>query len=474
MVGGPGCRGPRRGSVLHVRIAFVSGNREKLPDAAIPLGILCVAASVAERHTQTLVDLCFESTPGETLARRLLDFRADVVALGMRNIQNADYSGTSSTLDYYAGLLEAIRGATDCPVVMGGSGFSVMPAELMDRLRPDYGISGEAEQAFPALVEALERGEGFEAIGNLHWFDGTMLRSNPPPARFLDMNALPFPDRSAVDARYYEQFGIESLQTKRGCPLRCDYCTYPVIEGRVGRVREPRAVIDDLEAILEQQPTTRHVFVVDSVFNLPKSHAKAVCREKIERGATIPWTCYANPLGFDGELAELMAQSGCAGMEVGSDSGSDRLLAELRKGFTTEQIRQLHDLAAGAGIPDCHTFLLGTPGESFDDVLRTLDFIVDLDPYSAILMAWVDDYDALDPVQARQRQQLRESVLQLLDEHKSEFPWWSIPSLGVNYDPALFDRLRGRGFHGPLWQHLRRLKPPRSRARRPDQEFSAP
>ncbi len=92
-----------------------------------------------------------------------------------------------------------------------------------------------------------------------------------------------------------------------------------------------------------------------------------------------------------------------------------------------------------------------------DDVLRTLDFIVDLDPFGAILMAWVDDYEALDPALAKQRRGLRDSVLSLLEEHKGDFPWWSIPSLGVNYDPVLFALLRKRGFRGPLWQHLRML-----------------
>jgi radical SAM superfamily enzyme YgiQ (UPF0313 family) len=186
----------------------------------------------------------------------------------------------------------------------------------------------------------------------------------------------------------------------------------------------------------------------------------------IERDVKIPWTCYANPLGFDAELAKLMKAAGCAGMEVGADSGSDRLLDALGKGFTTEQIRSLSRLAKEEGIPDCHTFLLGTPGEDFDDVQRTLEFILDLDPFSAILMAWVDDYEALDPELARQRRKLRESVLELLDSRKSEFPWWSIPSLGVNYDPALFSILRKRGFHGPLWQHIRGMVAPRRRRAR--------
>jgi radical SAM superfamily enzyme YgiQ (UPF0313 family) len=444
-----------------MRVAFVSGNREKLPDAAIPLGLLYLIASTSERHSKILVDLCFEEDPSEVLTRRVLEFQPEVVALGMRNIQNADYSGMNNIVDYYGELLTVIRAASASPVVMGGSGFSVMPRELMERLRPDYGISGEAELAFPALLAAIETGEGFERIGNLHRFQGGELTSTSPPSSFLDMNALPSPDRSLVDARYYERFGIESLQTKRGCPLKCDYCTYPIIEGRVGRLRDPRAVVEELLTMLEQQPETKHVFVVDSVFNLPRSHAKAVCREMIEHGTTVPWTCYANPLGFDGELAGLMAQAGCAGMEVGADSGSNEVLRRLRKGFTTDQIRSLHEFARDSGIPDCHSFILGTPGETFDDVLRTLDFIVDLDPFSAILMLWIDDSEALDSERARQRLRLRESILHLLEEHKSEFPWWSIPPIGVNYNPRLFEFLRARGFHGPLWQHIRGSVDPR-------------
>ncbi len=454
------------GQLPAMRVAFVSGNREKLPDAAIPFGLLYVIASTPERHQKRLVDLCFEEAPTDALTDQLREFDPEVVAIGMRNIQNADYSGISNTLDYYAELIASTRTVTDAPIVLGGSGFSVMPHELTERLRPDYGISGEAELAFPALLEALESGEGFERIGNLHWFRNGELASNPPPTSFLDLNAVTPPDRSLVDPRYYEQFGIESLQTKRGCPLRCDYCTYPIIEGRVGRRREPRAVVDELEAMLAAQPTTNHVFLVDSVFNLPKSHAKAVCREMIERRTTIPWTCYANPLGFDAELAELMAQAGCAGMEVGADSGSDEILKRLHKGFTTAKIGELHALARAAEIPDCHSFILGTPGETLDDVLRTLDFIVDLDPFGAIIMVWIDDTEALDPERQRNRQRLRESILELLDDHKSEFAWWSIPPLGVNYDATLFDQMRKDGFHGPLWQHIRDVvKPPFRRHR---------
>lgn len=440
-----------------MRILFVSANREKLPDAVIPLGLLYVMANTPDSHETQLLDLCFEDDPERRLTDEVASFGPDVVALGMRNIQNADYSGITHTLVYYEGLISALREASNVPVVLGGAGFSVMPRDLMKHLRPDYGISGEGEEAFPALLRVLESGDlaGLAGVGNLHWFEDDELHSSARPQGFLDMNAIAPPNRNILDARYDSTYGIDSVQTKRGCPLRCDYCTYPIIEGRVGRAREPKQVVDELMGLRDGRPDVNHVFIVDSVFNLPRTHAKEVCREMIAREFSIPWTCYANPLGFDEELAELLAASGCAGMEIGSDAGNDKILESLRKGFGVDHIRRIHDLAKAAGVPDCHTFILGTPGETFDDVRRTLDFIVDLDPFSVIMMIWTDDAEALDPVLQVEREKLRDGIRTLLEEAKDEFPWWSIPALGVNYDAELFATLRAAGLHGPLWQHVR-------------------
>ncbi|HEX5068415.1 MAG TPA: radical SAM protein [Myxococcota bacterium] len=438
-----------------MRIAFVSGNQEKLPDAVVPLGMLYVMASTPGHHARTLIDLCFEREPARVLGERLRAFAPDLVALGMRNIQGADYSGVSNSLAYYGHLVDAVREATRAPIVMGGPGFSVMPRELMARLRPEFGISGEAEGAFPELCRALESGAGgFDLIGGLHWYDGDALRTNAARS-FVEMDGIARPDRSLADPRYYERYGIESVQTKRGCPLRCDYCTYPIIEGRVGRARSPAAVVDEMFAALEQHPGIRHFFIVDSVFNLPKAHAKAVCRELTSRGWSVPWTCYANPLGFDLEMAQLARAAGCAGMEVGSDSGCDEVLLRLKKGFTTAQVRALHDHCAAAGVPDCHTFILGTTGETLDDVRRTLDFAVALDPWSAVFMLWVDDREALDADLRAERDVMRARIAEILRGYASTRPTWAVPPLRINFDERLFSRLRRRGFHGPLWQHMR-------------------
>ena len=78
-----------------MKIAFVSGNREKLPDAVIPLGLLYIMASTPGCHEKVLIDLCFEEDPRTALRCKLEAIKPDLVAISMRNIQNNDYSGVS-------------------------------------------------------------------------------------------------------------------------------------------------------------------------------------------------------------------------------------------------------------------------------------------------------------------------------------------------------------------------------------------
>ena len=439
-----------------MRVAFVAANREILPDAVIPFGLLNVMSALPERHERWLIDVAFEEDPLEYL-RSEFARPADLIAIGLRNIQNNDYDGIRDNLDWYEELIGAIREVSDAPIVLGGGAFSVMPEGMMRRLRPDYGVSGEGEQPLPLLIEALEAGEGFDGVPNLYWWEGDTLEHRGQVQAFVDMDAAPIVDRTLVKPRYYEEHGIDSVQTKRGCNLRCDYCTYPIVEGRVSRRRSPSLVADEFEAVQVQNPNVKHIFIVDSVFNLPPKHAKDVCRELIARDNKLPWTCYANPLRFDDELAELMVAAGCAGVEVGTDSGCDEVLLRLKKGFNTRRVRELRASCERAGLPDCHNFILGTPGETLDDVKRTLDFIVDIDPFSALLVCWVDDEEALAPDLRVERQKLRESVHEVLLEHKDLYPRWVMPALGVNFSTRLFRALRKSGLHGPLWQHADKI-----------------
>ncbi|MHC4411077.1 MAG: B12-binding domain-containing radical SAM protein [Planctomycetota bacterium] len=438
-----------------MKIAFVSANRETMPDAVIPIGMLYVIAACPREHETVLWDLCFESDPLDALAAQLDEYRPDLIAVGMRNIQNMDYTGIDANMEFYRSMMRVIRERSTAPVLLGGGGFSVMPIQIMEDLGAEYGIAGEAERAVPQLLEQLSRPDPeLCKVESLHYREDDRVRFNGRMGEFLVMDELAAPDRSVLDDRYYTDYGIESLQTKRGCPLKCTYCTYPKIEGARGRVREPARVADEFMEIVARRPDVEHVFIVDSVFNLPIRHAKEVCRQLIARGNKTPWTCYINPTAFDAEMAELMAESGATGMEIGSDSGCDEILQTLRKGFTVEKIRNVSRLCKPVGLKDCHSFILGTTGETMDHVERTLDFLEELDPFAAILLVWVDDIEALDAGIAAERFELKEEIYARIADRASRQPRWVVPTLGVQFNKRQFRALRHAGLRGPLWQYL--------------------
>lgn len=440
-----------------MKIAFISANREKLPDAVIPLGILSVMAATPARHEKLFWDFCFELDPLETVARNLRASRPDLVAIGLRNLQNMDYTNITANLEGYRELIRTVRTLSPAPIVLGGGGFSVMPQGLMEDLGADFGIAGEGERAFPQLLDELESAKpATGSIDGLYYRTDGQVRFTGHSGRFLVLDDLPRPDRSVLPENYYTEYGIESLQTKRGCPLRCDYCTYPLIEGRQTRLRNPTKVADEFMEICSRTGVD-HLFIVDSVFNLPLRHAKEVCRELVARGNRTPWTSYVNPVAFDDELAELMVRAGAAGMEIGSDSGCDDILDRLHKDFHTDKITQLSRIAQAHGLKDCHSFILGTTGETLEHVERTLDFVAGLDPFAALMFVWVEDLEVLGSQTDLERRRFRDAIYERVERRAREQPRWVVPRLGIRFDPRTFTVLRKYGMRGPLWQHLDRL-----------------
>ena len=271
--------------------------------------------------------------------------------------------------------------------------------------------------------------------------------------QFLDIKTLA-PLKKSYGKEYYDLTGVDSVQTKRGCPFLCDYCTYPQIEGRKYRIRDPGEVAVEMQEVLRTNPQVSHFFIVDSVFNHPIFHAKAVCNQIIEKNINCDWTCYISPKKLNRELAILMKKAGCKGCELGSDSGVDSVLTDLKKGFTTDDILEATRICHEVGILDCHTFVLGTENENMSDVIKTLEFVSTLNVHSAIFMIWQDDHDSVTGNINSDRLKLKNDITNYLEIICTKHPNWIVPELGINFNPKMLNFLRKRGLRGPLWQQL--------------------
>ena len=440
-----------------MRVLLISPNREHLPDPAFPLGLAYVAAALKRHgHLVRALDLCFADDPEHAIAGDIAAFRPEIIGMSLRNIDDVAYPKKHSYLRDYQKAMAAVRKYTGVPVVLGGSGFTIMPGAFMRELGADFGIAGEGERAFPRLLKD---------ISSDRQMNGRLVRAARSMIGEIDGIV---PDRGLFDtAAYYRLGGMLNIQTKRGCPFSCIYCTYPAVEGRRMRLRSPDAVADEFEEVMEQTGA-RHFFIVDSVFNYPATHAAAVCDEIIRRNLHVTWSCYASPAYMSGGLADAMAHAGCTGVEFGTDSLEDSVLRNLGKNFTARKVRKASDICRSSGLKFCHFVFAGAPGDTEETVKVTMERLEELQPDAAVVMTGIRIFPgtvladlarhdlgipepALEPVfylspQISDYDSIREDISQKRN--------WVMPGYEINIHSRLQRRLRESGIKGPLWENI--------------------
>lgn len=361
-----------------MRVALVNTNLIQPPIA--PIGLDYVAEALHEAgHQPAVLDLCFEPDPPAAIARFFASSTFPLVGVTLRNTDDCAFASRWSFLPAFAGLIAAIRGHTDAPVVLGGVGFSVMPEEVLALTGADLGVWGEGEFVLPELARRLERGEEFHELPGLLWRRGSSWQRNAPSAPPLD--GLPPMRRAWVDNPLYFLYGGQAgFETKRGCPMRCVYCADLVAKGGRVRARPPAAVAGELECLLAQ--SIDHLHTCDAEFNLPVAHALAVCEELTRRrlGDRLRWYAYCSPAPFPVELARAMRRAGCVGINFGVDSGDAWMLRRLGRAHTPADIVEATRRSKDAGIAVMLDLLLGAPGESRDSLTRTVDLMREADP----------------------------------------------------------------------------------------------
>ena len=454
-----------------MRVLLISPNTEMLPDPVFPLGLAFLSGALnRSSHDHQLLDLCFVDDYGKALEQTVAEFRPEVIGLSLRNVDNVAYPNTHSYLPFYRKVVSHLRKLTSAAIVLGGSGFSLMPRQILNDLEADYGIVGEGEILFVRFLDRLERGQSLVQLpGVITRHDNKALEAMPPQ-RF-SIQKMIMPRRERLDNEAYLRFGgMGNVQTKRGCTFSCVYCTYPLIEGSKIRLRSPKQVGEEIQQLYDQGVDS--VFVVDNVFNFPPHHAQSICKELLGRNLEVKWSCYLHPQFVTESLLSLMKESGCTGVEFGTDAGSDQVLKKLGKSFTKEEIRRASQLCHKVGLPSCHSLVFGGPGESRETLLETLALMDEVSPTAVIAMVGIrlfpgtklaefalpedliiEDDSMLKPT-FYLAESVRPFVLDVLYEHVEEHRNWILPGSNVNIDRRLQEKLRRFGLKGPLWEHM--------------------
>lgn len=399
-----------------MRLLFISPNRLRLIVPVLPIGLASLVAALREEHQVEVLDFMFLDDPPGQLRRMVAEFSPEIIALSLRNIDNQD---SLHPVCYFADdkdLVTLLRELTEAPIVVGGAGFSIVPQPFMEYLEADFGVAGEGEEAFRAFLAAWAGDRNWEQLPGLVWRSGDGWRLNPVQ-RVKDLDRLPPPALEYFTPRRYQEaqgsaklLGMIPVESRRGCPMKCVYCTTPRLQGRRVRAWAPERVASWLAAWHEKWGLTRFYFV-DNVFNCPVEYARSLCRAIKDLRLPLEWSCLINPAFPDRELFRLMRQSGGVMVQVGNESGSELVLSNLGKGFGRKQVELTLRLLKEEGLPYSCFLMMGGPGETPETVEESVALLEKYQPQLVNLTVGIRIYPGL----ALHRRALAEGVVEVKD-----------------------------------------------------------
>lgn len=359
--------------VLMIQTPSVEGMGQ---ERVYPIGIVSLAGWIKEAgHEVEILDMNLQVDPYGKLKEMVLNFQPHAVAFSLRNIDPLANKTSSLIPPFIVAVRLVAAILPQAWLIAGGTGFSLFPERLMaEAPEIQYGIVGEAEVSFPALLASLENPP---ALKGLCFRKGREIRVLEPSQEF-DMSSYVVPDRKLLDPSLYS--GINSyvpsigIETKRGCPYSCAYCVYPKLQGRKLRCRPPAAVVDEMEALHKEYGIESFHFT-DPVVNAPGGHMEDVCREILRRKLRVRWDGFMREDQLNEDNIALFVKAGCECFSFSPDGLCQEALDILDKRLTEADILRAARLAAQTGVMSVYHFMVNVPGENEDTMQKGIDFI---------------------------------------------------------------------------------------------------
>ena len=439
---------------MAIRLALISANRHCDPYPVYPLGTAYLKSYLLSKIEDCIVDIVdMNLTSYDELRKYLLEQKPNYIGLSLRNLDGANSLRGDDFLSYYKELTDLIRLHSSAPLIIGGSAFSIAPNEFMNLLKADYGIKGEGEGELYDLIISLE--EKKEKI------------SRPPSCRYIARPTVYFEPH--LVEYYWKQSGMLNIQTKRGCPYNCIYCTYPEIDGRTLRTVDIDSIIDTM-ARSKRDYGVNYWFFTDSVFNISPDYNNKLAEDLVKSDLNISWGAYFTPSNINDEQLKLFKRSGLTHIEYGTESFCDSTLAAYGKRFTFSEVLEASELALKHNIYYSHFMILG----GWKDDMKAIEETMNNSKYLRHTVIFPFVGMRIYPNTVLQKHCIKAGVLEpdnkLLNSCYYTHPYfdleqarsmaratgkaWIFPD---EEQPEMMNKLKiQRNKKGPLWEYLRK------------------
>lgn len=297
-------------------------------------------------------------------------YRPDMVGISVLSAEVASALKISQIIKKYR---------EKCYVVWGGVHPTFLPAECLKNKEIDFVIRGEGEYAMLNLCQALKNKNSLFGVKGLSFKNNGEIVHNSRNELIENIDKIPLPARSNI--LYPEMFDFRSFGSMiltRGCPYRCTFCSSRIFWEKRTRFRSPINVINEIKMLQKNYGTTYFMFWDDS-FTINKNMIEKYCYPIIESKLKISWKTSTRADLIDESILKLMKKAGCVNLEIGVESGSDRIKKIIHKDVTNIQIKKAFDLIRKNNIGAGAFFMAGFPEETARDLEETFQFIKELE-----------------------------------------------------------------------------------------------
>lgn len=340
-----------------------------------PLGLLYIAAYL-EKHTDheiKIIDADLEDLTHNELFQKIKAFSPDITGL----------TATTHTLVDVLIAAESVKKADgNTKVVIGGPHVFLYPKETVAFPFVDFAVIGEGEVTFRELVDGIAGNRDLSAIKGLAYKNGPGVVITEKRELIEDLDEIPFPARHLTPYEKYttilaKRKTITTMFTSRGCPYQCAFCNRPHL-GKRFRYRSAKNVVDEMQRCHDMG--IHEILIYDDTFTVNKNRVIDICDEILKRRLEIGWDIRTRVDNVDENIIKKVKSAGCERIHFGVESGVEKVLKTLNKGITIEQVKNAFEWSKKHRLETLAYFMIGNPGETRADILKTFAFMNSLSP----------------------------------------------------------------------------------------------
>lgn len=337
-----------------------------------PLGLAWLAAVLRKEGYDDvyIIDSVINKYDNKRVVEILKEKGADIIGLSF-GTQNRFYAFE------LAKLIKENFPST--PLVAGGPHPTLTAEDTLRHIKAiDMIVRGEGEVTFSELVKSIDRNADVSNIKGLSYRNSSGdIIHNVAREPIADLDKMPWPARDLLPINGYRQTIplsskiCTSIISSRGCPYNCVYCSTAEQWGHNIRYRSAKNVVDEIEYLLKTYELDGVGFF-DDCFTMNKQRVIEICKEIIERNLNVGWWCEARANNIDEEIVDWMKKAGCEHIAMAAESGSDEILKKIKKAITVAQVIAAVKIIKKAGIKLKVFFMHGLPGETYQDIKKTV------------------------------------------------------------------------------------------------------